>query len=156
WRPDLQERIMSAALISSMNEEEIDQFLENVADSPAKRMHLLQRLLGESACRQLGLRIYPESFLLSVVIPVYNEWQWVRALGRRVQAVPVHKEIVLVDDCSTDGTRDILRQMESEGLRVVYHEVNQGKGAALRTGFQHARGSVVVVQDADLEYDPAE
>src|SRR5208337_4369742 len=77
-------------------------------------------------------------------------------LVRRVQAVPIPKEIVLVDDCSTDGTRDILRTLEGDGVRVCYQEVNQGKGAALRVGFQHATGDVVLVQDADLEYDPAE
>jgi glycosyltransferase involved in cell wall biosynthesis len=71
--------------------------------------------------------------------------------------VPIPKEIILVDDCSTDGTRDILKEMEQEGgVTVVYQTVNRGKGAALRTGFQAATGDVVVVQDADLEYDPSE
>src|SRR5262249_34075553 len=147
---------MSAALINSMKDEELEQFVEQIASMPNERVKLLQRLLGDSACRQLGLRVYPDDFMLSVVIPVYNEKQWVRELVRRVQAVPVPKEIVIVDDCSTDGTRDILRQLEGDGIRVVLHEKNQGKGAALRTGFQHATGTVVVVQDADLEYDPAE
>src|SRR5205823_13523772 len=92
-----------------------------------------------------------------VVIPVYNERQWIREVVRRVKAVPVPKEIIVVDDFSTDGTRDILRQLEAdEGLRVVYQPVNRGKGAALREGFRHATGDVVLVQDADLEYDPAE
>jgi glycosyltransferase involved in cell wall biosynthesis len=94
---------------------------------------------------------------LSVVIPVYNERQWVEELVRRVQAVPIPKEIILVDDCSTDGTRDILRELErQDGVRVVLQAKNQGKGAALRTGFRHATGDAVIVQDADLEYDPAE
>src|SRR5262249_42975844 len=74
----------------------------------------------------------------------------------RVQAVPIPKEIIVVDDCSTDGTRDILKSLEGDGLHIVYQPHNQGKGAALREGFRHATGNVVIVQDADLEYDPAE
>ena len=94
---------------------------------------------------------------LSVVIPVYNEKETLLELLERVRATPFDKEIVLVDDCSTDGTRDVLKGIEGDpDLKVFYHEVNQGKGAALRTGFRHATGDVVLVQDADLEYDPAE
>ncbi len=147
---------MSAALMLSMTEEELDQFIDRVASSPRERVHLLHRLLGEGVCRQLGICIYPESFKLSVVIPVYNERQWIKELLRRVQAVPVPKEVIVVDDCSTDGTRDLLRELESDEVRVIYQAHNQGKGAALRTGFAHAAGDVIVVQDADLEYDPAE
>jgi glycosyltransferase involved in cell wall biosynthesis len=92
-----------------------------------------------------------------VVVPVYNERQWIREIVRRIEAVPIPKEIVIIDDCSTDGTRDILRDLEShEDVRVFYQPRNQGKGAALRQGFQQAKGNVVLVQDADLEYDPAE
>ncbi len=92
-----------------------------------------------------------------MVIPVYNERQWIRELVRRVAAVPIPKEILIVDDCSTDGTREILRDLERHGdVRVTYQPTNQGKGAALREGFRQARGDVVLVQDADLEYDPAE
>jgi glycosyltransferase involved in cell wall biosynthesis len=135
----------------------IDALIEELAGSPARRLALLQQLLGVPACRQLGLYPIPEGFRLSVVIPVYNERQWVREIVRRVHAVPIPKEIILVDDCSTDGTRDILREMEQEGgITVVYQDVNRGKGAALRTGFQAATGDAIVVQDADLEYDPAE
>jgi glycosyltransferase involved in cell wall biosynthesis len=134
----------------------VDHLLEQIADSPADRLAVLRRLLGEAACRQLGLYPIPDGFKLSVVIPVYNERQWVRELVRRVQAVPIPKEIVVVDDFSSDGTRDILRELEAEGVRVFYQPHNQGKGAALREGFRHVTGDVVVVQDADLEYDPAE
>ncbi len=91
---------------------------------------------------------------LSVVIPVYNEKKSLLEIIRRVQAVPIEKEIILVDDFSTDGTRHLLRDLEKQQLKVLYHERNQGKGAALRTGFLHATGEFVIVQDADLEYDP--
>jgi len=91
---------------------------------------------------------------LSVVIPVYNEKKSLLEIIQRVQLVPIEKEIILVDDFSTDGTRDLLRDLERQEFKVLYHERNQGKGAALRTGFQHAIGEFVIVQDADLEYDP--
>jgi glycosyltransferase involved in cell wall biosynthesis len=124
----------------------------------AERFQLVRELLGEGACRQLGLYPVPEGFKLSVVIPVYNEKQWIHKLVERVQAVPIPKEIIIVDDCSTDGTRDILPALEAsaENVHVHYQSVNRGKGAALREGFKHATGQVILVQDADLEYDPAE
>src|SRR5262245_61127330 len=88
----------------------LDYVLDQAASSPAVRLRLLQQLLGPAACRQLGVFPIPEGFKLSVVIPVYNEVQWVRQLLRRVQAVPFPKEIIVVDDCSTDGTRDLLHE----------------------------------------------
>jgi glycosyltransferase involved in cell wall biosynthesis len=93
---------------------------------------------------------------LSVVVPVYNESESLGEIICRVDAVPIDKEVILVDDFSTDGTREILKKMETSGARVFYHEKNLGKGAALRTGFKHATGDYLVVQDADLEYDPGE
>jgi glycosyltransferase involved in cell wall biosynthesis len=104
----------------------------------------------------MGIYPIPAGFKLSVVIPVFNEERWIRELLRRVRAVPIPKEIIVVDDCSTDGTRAILRELEGEDLRILFQPVNRGKGAALREGFRHATGDVVLVQDADLEYDPAE
>jgi glycosyltransferase involved in cell wall biosynthesis len=88
---------------------------------------------------------------------VYNELRTIDEIVARVRAVPVAKEIILVDDCSTDGTRARLEQLDRyEDVRVVYQAKNRGKGAALRTGFSYARGDIVIIQDADLEYDPAE
>ena len=92
---------------------------------------------------------------LSVVIPAYNEIHTIRSVVERVQAVDLEKEIVLVDDGSTDGTREALAELaEAPNISVYYHETNRGKGAALQTGFAAVQGDVVIVQDADLEYDP--
>jgi glycosyltransferase involved in cell wall biosynthesis len=100
----------------------------------------------------------PATMKLTVVMPVYNEAKTIHDILAAVQAVEVEKEIVIVDDYSTDGTRDQLADIEAanDNVRVMYHEKNQGKGAALRTGIQAARGEIVVIQDADLEYDPQE
>jgi len=89
-------------------------------------------------------------------MPVYNEARTIVAVIERVLQAPVDlaKEIIVVDDASTDGTRQLLQNMSSGEIRLVLHEVNQGKGAAIRTGVAHATGDIVLIQDADLEYDP--
>ena len=117
----------------------------------------MRRWLGEGASRRLGLYHLPPEFRVSVVVPVYNERKTLEEIIRRVRAVPIPKEIILVDDGSTDGSRQLLLEMEgAEDLRVFCHDRNRGKGAALRTGLGHATGDCVVVQDADLEYDPVQ
>lgn len=94
---------------------------------------------------------------LSIIIPVYNEKNTIKEIIRRVRSVQldnIEKEIIVVDDKSTDGTREILKMEEDSGLRVLYHPKNQGKGASIRTGLKYATGDLIVIQDADLEYDP--
>src|SRR5437870_878315 len=100
---------------------------------------------------------------LSVLVPVYNEVGTVRTLLERVMAVPIPKEIIVVDDCSTDETRRVLEEFRAatpespeNRLVVAFHERNQGKGAAVRTAVHHITGDVAIIQDADLEYDPRE
>lgn len=137
---------------------------------------MIQQLVDDECAVDAGCEA--EELCLSVVVPVYNERRWLRTILARIQAVPIAKEIILVDDCSTDGTRDILKEIERESaatlaetgtattpqpaglprnrIRVTYHEKNQGKGASLRTGFALATGQIVIVQDADLEYSPSD
>ncbi len=91
---------------------------------------------------------------LSVIMPVYNEVGTIAEIVRRVQAVQLPKELIIVDDGSTDGTREFLRQLPPDEATVLFHERNLGKGAAIRTALEHVSGEIVIIQDADLEYDP--
>jgi glycosyltransferase involved in cell wall biosynthesis len=91
---------------------------------------------------------------LSVVIPVYNEISTIGEILNRVRSVPQDKEIIVIDDGSTDGTREWLEKLTMQDVTVLFHSENKGKGAALRTGFEQATGDILIIQDADLEYDP--
>jgi len=123
----------------------------------AETIHRVCELIGDDVARHLGIYELPDDLLISVVMPVFNEEATVREIVRRVQATGLPIEIILVDDCSTDGTPEILRELdEQDGIRVFWHERNKGKGGAVSTGFKHVRGDIVIIQDADLEYDPAE
>jgi glycosyltransferase involved in cell wall biosynthesis len=138
----------------------MDQGRENISSSGQDveahnvRIEKLADMIGLNNCRAIGLYKIPDNFKLSVVIPVYNEKRWIAEVLRRVRMVPIPKEIILVDDLSTDGTREMLPQFADENTKILYKEVNQGKGAALRDGFKLCTGNVIIIQDADLEYDP--
>jgi glycosyltransferase involved in cell wall biosynthesis len=119
--------------------------------------------LGDVACHELNIYAIPDDILLTVVMPVYNECNSIREVIDRVRAVPIRKEIIVIDDGSKDGTRAVLeayppeeRQDALNTVKILFHEHNQGKGRALRTGFAAAEGDIVLVQDADFEYDPRE
>lgn len=127
------------------------------SDEPAWRDHveLLERLLGADICRRLGIYQIPDDFVLSVVIPAYNERPTIQKLLDRVRDTRLPLEMIVVDDGSRDGTRELLAELQDEyRLTLLLHEKNQGKGAAVRTGLMAATGDAVVIQDADLEYDP--
>jgi len=92
--------------------------------------------------------------MLSVIMPAFNEKNTILEIIKRIQEVPIEKEIVIIDDFSTDGTREILKKLKDKNIKAVFHEKNHGKGMAVRTGIKHAKGDIIIIQDADLEYDP--
>ena len=119
--------------------------------TPTNAIEALPRLRGRTP-------MAPSALLLSVLVPVYNERATIELILDQVHAVPVRKEIICVDDCSTDGTRELLQRLKDAGRvdTLIFHDVNRGKGAAIRSALAASTGNVVIVQDADLEYDPAD
>jgi len=93
---------------------------------------------------------------LSVIMPVYNEKDTIREIIAKVMNEETDKELIIVDDCSTDGTTEILKTIQDERIKIFFHDVNQGKGAAIRTAVEHITGDIAIIQDADLEYNPTE
>ena len=135
---------------------QLQQSLTGDSDSP-DLIDLAHALLGPAVSRQLGIYRLPSEFLLTVVMPVFNEVATVEEVIRRVMASGVPCELIVVDDASNDGTTELLKRLQaSQQMTLLVHDTNQGKGAALKTGFARVRGDIVLVQDADLEYDPSE
>jgi glycosyltransferase involved in cell wall biosynthesis len=125
------------------------------------RVTALERLLGRNVCRRLGIYRLPAGFKLSVVMPVFNEIRTLPQVVERIKATRLPLELVIVDDGSRDGSREYLTELQSRGdktmkLITLFHEQNQGKGGAIKSGFLACTGDAVIIQDADLEYDPSD
>ena len=145
-------RLKNQKASSLSNDEQLNSILCQLTDCQDLIENELQSYVSADVSSGEGLRI---DYVLSVVIPVFNEASTIIQVITRVAALPLDTEIVVVDDCSTDGTRELLQRLASSpGVHVIFQEENQGKGAALRRGFEKCSGDFVVVQDADLEYDP--
>ncbi len=94
--------------------------------------------------------------LISIIIPVFNEAGTIQAIVKKVQSTPYEKEILIIDDGSTDGSREQINLIEGENIKKLFHEKNTGKGSAIQTGWEHATGDIILIQDADMEYDPSD
>jgi glycosyltransferase involved in cell wall biosynthesis len=115
----------------------------------------MESQLGKSVCRQLSIFSLPDDFVLSVIVPIYNENGTVSGVVERLKQTGIPMEIIMVDDGSTDGTSEALDEFQSvDGVKICHHPVNRGKGSAIQTGISMATGQIVVIQDADQEYDP--
>ena len=134
------------------------------SDSELMLQQIIDRIDGLQATVESELDAYRNATIqeenkvvTTIIIPVYNELPTIARVIGRVAALPIEKEILIVDDCSTDGTVEVLKKLRDvQGIKLILKDKNAGKGAALRTGFEHATGDIVVIQDADLEYDPQE
>lgn len=146
--PDRVERTLAEAEAALAEARRHGDIQEDRVDNPADDPRDLRRIKPGPATR----------LKVSILMPVYNELATIREIVALVRDQGMHDELLIVDDCSTDGTRDVLIELDQEcdDVRVVMHGYNKGKGAALRTALTHARGDIVLVQDADLEYDPTD
>ncbi len=166
---DAESNHLNYARPSAMDEVSLAQRIIGSEVPKSEQYAKLQPLLGDELCRRLGIFPIPAGLRLTVVIPVYNEVRTLATLVEKVQQCGLPCEIILVDDGSTDGTRDLILGWRDNPatapaavlakhppceLRVLLHEHNRGKGAAVRTGMAAATGQAIIIQDADLEYDP--
>jgi glycosyltransferase involved in cell wall biosynthesis len=155
---------VSAAEARQLREQLLDAKSNNAssAANDLDQISFLQQLLGASLCRKLGIYRIPSDFRLSVIMPVYNEIRTLPKVIDRVLATQLPVELVIIDDGSSDGSREFLADLRDRSgapntdLQVILHDKNQGKGGAIKTGFLACTGDAVIIQDADLEYDPAD
>jgi len=153
---------LSQTEIRRLREELFDAAYDDSAPESRQidRVGFIERLLGVELCRRLGIYRLPEGFKLSVVMPVFNEIRTLAKVIERVRSTRLPLEIVIVDDGSRDGSREFLAELrhssgtQDADLKILFHDKNQGKGGAIKTGMLACTGDVIIIQDADLEYDP--